>query len=166
MLHRNLRKIGNKIKLWKCQIMFNDAPLVTADKHRISHELNVIYIYIHIYIQTYIHTYRHTDIYIYTVDEHGSYVWLKTKAHFDTNIVITGDTVGCHNDNLRRHQWRQSWHHNDSRSSVCETCNQVLWCRPHFYMWVDIWSKVKRWVNLALYNGLAVKFLTSYAGRV
>ena len=56
--------------------MFNDAPLVTVDKHRISHELNVIYIYtyIHTDIHTHIPTYRHTDIYIYTVDEHGSYV--------------------------------------------------------------------------------------------
>ena len=33
---------------------------------------------------------------------------LKTKCLQFDNIVITGGTVSCHNDNLLCHQWRQS----------------------------------------------------------
>ena len=37
---------------------------------------------------------------------------MKTESCHDANFVITGDTAGCHNDNLRCHQWRHhSWHH-------------------------------------------------------
>ena len=39
----------------------------------------------------------------------------KTAICHDANFVVTGGTVGCHNDNLRCRQWRQSWHHDNSR---------------------------------------------------
>ena len=32
----------------------------------------------------------------------------------DGNFVVTGGTGGCRDDNLRCHQWRQSWHHDGS----------------------------------------------------
>ena len=35
----------------------------------------------------------------------------------DANFVVTAGTGGCH-DNLRYHQWRQSWHHDNYRVSV------------------------------------------------
>ena len=38
----------------------------------------------------------------------------QTKSRHDANFVVTGGTGGCHNDNHRCHQWRQSWHHDDS----------------------------------------------------
>ena len=38
---------------------------------------------------------------------------------------VTGGTVGCHNDNLRCHQWRQSWHYDNSWFSVY--VNSILW---------------------------------------
>ena len=37
----------------------------------------------------------------------------------DANFVVTGGIVVCHNDNLRSHQWRQIWHHDNPRFSVC-----------------------------------------------
>ena len=45
-------------------------------------------------------------------------VTLKTKSCRNANIDVTGGTVGCHNDNLRCHQWRQSWHYDNSWFSV------------------------------------------------
>ena len=33
-------------------------------------------------------------------------------------ICLTSDTEGCHNDNLRCHMWRQSWHFDNSRFSL------------------------------------------------
>ena len=35
----------------------------------------------------------------------------KIESHYDVNFVVTDGTAGCH-------QWRQIWHHNDSRFSV------------------------------------------------
>ena len=43
---------------------------------------------------------------------------LKTVNCHDANFVITGGIVGCRYDNLRCHQWWQSWHHDESRFSV------------------------------------------------
>ena len=43
---------------------------------------------------------------------------LKTKSCHNANFVATGGTVGCHIDNLRCHQWRQSWHYDNSWFSV------------------------------------------------
>ena len=34
---------------------------------------------------------------------------LKIESRYHANFVITGGTAGCHTDNLRRHQWRQSF---------------------------------------------------------
>ena len=40
-------------------------------------------------------------------------------SHLNANFVVTDDPGGCrHHDNLRRHQWRHSWHHDDNRFSV------------------------------------------------
>ena len=52
----------------------------------------------------------------YTLDHNGKYSIPKTKHHHDANIVITGGTAGCHDDNLQCHQWWQSWHHDNSVS--------------------------------------------------
>ena len=42
---------------------------------------------------------------------------LNTENRYDANLVVTGGTGGCY-DNQRYHQWRQSWHHDDSRFSM------------------------------------------------
>ena len=42
---------------------------------------------------------------------------LKIESFHDANFAVTGGTEGCRCDNLRCHQWRQSWHHRDSRVS-------------------------------------------------
>ena len=39
---------------------------------------------------------------------------LKMKSCHDANFVPTGGTGGCYYDNLRCHQWQQSWHHHGS----------------------------------------------------
>ena len=39
---------------------------------------------------------------------------LKQKSCHDANTTVNGDTRGCHIDNLRCHQWLQSWHHDIS----------------------------------------------------
>ena len=52
-------------------------------------------------------------------------VTLKTKSCRNANFDVTGGTVGCHNDNLRCHQWRQSWHYDNSWFSVY--VNSTLW---------------------------------------
>ena len=31
-------------------------------------------------------------------------------GYYDVNIPITGDTGGCHHNNLQCHQWGKSWH--------------------------------------------------------
>ena len=43
---------------------------------------------------------------------------MKSEGRKDANFVVTGSTGGCHNDNLRCHQWRQSWHLDNSQFSV------------------------------------------------
>ena len=52
-------------------------------------------------------------------------VTLKTKSCRNANFDVIGGTVGCHNDNLRCHQWRQSWHYDNSWFSVY--VNSTLW---------------------------------------
>ena len=50
-------------------------------------------------------------IYIYTKTaciSNGSHS--KTEHCHDANLVVTGDTGYCHNDNPRHHRWRQRWH--------------------------------------------------------
>ena len=41
-------------------------------------------------------------------DRNFKYVALKTKGRQFDNFVVISDTLSCHNDNLRRHQLRQS----------------------------------------------------------
>ena len=43
---------------------------------------------------------------------------LKTKSCHNANFVITGGTIGCHNNNLQCPQWQQSWHYENSQFSV------------------------------------------------
>ena len=43
---------------------------------------------------------------------------LKTERRHDANFVVIGGTAGCHNDNLRCRQCRQSWHHDNSQFSL------------------------------------------------
>ena len=44
------------------------------------------------------------------------------EACHDVNFVVIVGIGGCHDDNLRCHQWRrQSWHHNDSQFPVIVT---------------------------------------------
>ena len=38
---------------------------------------------------------------------------LKTKNCDNTTFAITGGTLACHNDSLRCHQWRLSWHYHN-----------------------------------------------------
>ena len=52
------------------------------------------------------------------VDQFGQKWSLETESYHDANFVITGSTGGCHNDNLRCHQWWQSWHYDNSQFSV------------------------------------------------
>ena len=44
---------------------------------------------------------------------------LKSQSRHDANFVITDGTGGCHN-NLRCHQWRQSWHYYNFRLVVID----------------------------------------------
>ena len=43
---------------------------------------------------------------------------LKTKSWHDVICVVNGNSVCCHDDNLRCQQWQQSWHCDSSRFSV------------------------------------------------
>ena len=40
--------------------------------------------------------------------------YVQTTLQNNANFVVTGGTAGCRYDNLRCHQGRQSWHHDDS----------------------------------------------------
>ena len=74
------------------------------------------------------------NVYIYV----NFYVPLKTKGRQFDNIVVTGGTVSCHNDNLWCHQWRQNCQIEDSLFSVfwkyssayvpyvCDDCKVML----------------------------------------
>ena len=42
----------------------------------------------------------------------------KTESCNDTNSVVFGDIGNCRYENLRCHQWRRIWHHEDSRFSL------------------------------------------------
>ena len=42
----------------------------------------------------------------------------RVESYHDANFVVIGSTGGCHNDNLRCHQWQQCWHHDNSRFAV------------------------------------------------
>ena len=43
---------------------------------------------------------------------------VKLDSCHDANFVVTGSTTGCHYDNLWCHQWRQSWHQDDTLFSI------------------------------------------------
>ena len=45
----------------------------------------------------------------------------------DANFVATDCSAGCRNDNLRCNQWRQSWHHDNSRSSMLPVLIRLIW---------------------------------------
>ena len=54
-------------------------------------------------------------------------VWIFTKNDTDRqfdNVVVTGGTVSCHNDNLWCHQWRQSCQIDDLFKPLFSVC---LW---------------------------------------
>ena len=51
---------------------------------------------------------------------HHRFSFMTTKSDNHANFVITDGTAGCHHDNLRCHQWWQSWHHNISLFSVVQ----------------------------------------------
>ena len=59
----------------------------------------------------------------------SSAVTLKTKGCQFDNFVVTGGTVSCRNDNLQRHQWRQSSQIDDLLFSV-DDINHISW-NPH-----------------------------------
>ena len=42
---------------------------------------------------------------------------MKCSVMFLT-VLLSAFSLYCHNDNLRCHEWRQSWHHGNSRFSV------------------------------------------------
>ena len=91
--------------------------------------------------------------------------WLilwKFSCH-DDNFVLTGRTAGCHNDNLRCHQWWQNWHHCISWFSV--NSRLILYCRRtegHFiifalgslkilwFSFIYIWCKIV-YIYLCIY---------------
>ena len=62
------------------------------------YNLCLLVILVTLYIQYYVH-------------------WQLSSSH-DANFVATVGTGGFHDDNLQCHQWRQSWHHDDSWFSV------------------------------------------------
>ena len=43
---------------------------------------------------------------------------LRTDGSHDANFIVIDDTNDCHNDDLRFHQWRKSWHHGNTQFSV------------------------------------------------
>ena len=53
---------------------------------------------------------------------------LKADSCPDTNFIIIGDKTGCRYDNLRCHQWRKSWHYDDSQFSI-DNLSGLISCR-------------------------------------
>ena len=53
---------------------------------------------------------------------------LKAESCPDANFIIIGDTTGCRYDNLRCHQWRKSWHYDDSQFSI-DNLPSLISCR-------------------------------------
>ena len=53
---------------------------------------------------------------------------LKSEIDHDSTFAVAGGTTGCRNDNLWCRQWRQNWHHDNSRcfsSSVILGMNDI-----------------------------------------
>ena len=51
----------------------------------------------------------------------------KIERYHNAKFVVSSGTTDCHNDNLWSHQWKQSWHHNNSLFSVkCQVC-WLIW---------------------------------------
>ena len=48
-------------------------------------------------------------------------IWAYVMNKIDANCVVSGSTRGCHHDNLRCCQWKQSWHHDNSYRLQCVT---------------------------------------------
>ena len=73
-------------------------------------------------LRTHIHM-EITCIWVYLTTESEWFpcvLWvctLNTENRYDANLVVNGGTGGFY-DNQRCHQWRQSWHHDDTRFSV------------------------------------------------
>ena len=67
----------------------------------------------------------------------------------NANFVVTSGTVHCHRDNLWGHQWRRSWHYDNSWYSVIEIVPLVIWSqRCQWYLFI---SRLPR-INVALYT--------------
>ena len=47
-----------------------------------------------------------------------------TRSWYDANFVLSGSTVGCHNDSMQCQQWWWNWHHDNSQLSWCQLCHQ------------------------------------------
>ena len=54
-------------------------------------------------------------------------VTLKTESYHDGNFDAADGTVGCHGDNLRYHQWRQSWDYDIYLVSVNAWWEKLPW---------------------------------------
>ena len=57
---------------------------------------------------------------------------LKTGGWHDVNFVAAGGHAGCHNDNLRCRQWRQSWHHDNFLVSICTLLSGIFVINYHW----------------------------------
>ena len=66
----------------------------------------------------------------------------------DDNFVVTGGTWGCHNDNLRYHQWQQRWHHDVSQFSVELGGDMFAMYVMYVLQIVELW----KWEHLFLIN--------------
>ena len=56
---------------------------------------------------------------------------LKTQSWHDANFVVTGDTTGCHYDNLWCHQRRQSWHYDNFVFTCSSHWLRLEWVRSN-----------------------------------
>ena len=50
---------------------------------------------------------------------HKTDIWIEIKQSTTKPCAYFWDTGSFHDYNLRCHRWRRSWHHDDSRFSVC-----------------------------------------------
>ena len=98
---------------------------------------------------------------------------LKTQGCHVVNFVVTDGTGGCRHDNLRCHQWRQSWHHDNSRISPTEfkwksasipQCNEPICVRDGLVLnWPFCWFCFTKWprytINQIFYSRVLYYFI-------
>ena len=85
----------------------------------------------------------------------------KTESRYYANSVVISGSWGCHDDNLRWRQWRQSWYYGHSRFSVMQFPHAYRMYKGYVYIKWDYTCINNIYVSTAVRTTSSVNYMFS-----